>query len=90
MKRIKHTPGPWAVDRTGTRVVDPSEPKEYVLAECHENKVATIMANARLISAAPELLEACKSALALIDISTDYKGMSTSTQLAKAIAAAEG
>jgi len=39
-------------------------------------------------SAVPGLLEACKSALALIEISTDYKGMSTSRELRAAIAKA--
>ena len=39
-------------------------------------------------SVVPELLEACKSALALIEISTDYKGMSTSRELRAAIAKA--
>ena len=47
-------------------------------------------ANARLIAAAPDLLEACKSALVLIQGCTVYKDMSTAKELMAPIAKAEG
>lgn len=80
----KHTPGPWRVNyncfgASGMNV-------EII----NEVKAEEVMANAHLIAAAPDLLEACKSALALINISTDYAGMSTSRELEAAIKKAKG
>ena len=52
----QHTPGPW-------RVLEPDQVRgqegEFVAnCECHRGRLATDRANARLIAAAPDLLEA--------------------------------
>ena len=64
----KHTPGPWWVSNTGTRVSAniPGVTTNWIIAECRipEPVMGGIetfpsAANAKLIAAAPELLEAC-------------------------------
>lgn len=66
MSKVKHTPGPWETINldvyssawTGVKVADCYIPRPagvYDAGECE--------ANARLISAAPDLLEMCKQAL---------------------------
>lgn len=67
----KHTPGPWAVNFPGSAdiiadfggndisVATIDGPKDQTHHLVHEEH----QANARLIAAAPELLEACKKAL---------------------------
>ncbi len=57
----KHTPGPWALDRSGVKVLDPREKSEYVLANVHGASIRELEANARLIAAAPDLLEALEA-----------------------------
>ena len=61
MTQTTHTPGPWRVglDKNSVRDAD-----EGYIADC-QNRFAdktTVEANARLIAAAPELLEALKMA----------------------------
>lgn len=60
----QHTPGPWRIWRD----MDPKEPlsivgpsEDFTCIVAMENTQA--QANARLIAAAPELLDACKDAL---------------------------
>lgn len=72
MNEPKHTPGPWMIDRhadNGELVVRCHSDKKIV-ANCQtdfyssgsrENLMAEIQANARLIAAAPELLEALQN-----------------------------
>lgn len=103
----KHTPGPWYQDRAHTLRIwadDPATPNEaWLIADAAlTGSVDTDNANARLIAAAPELLEACKAAFAKLeawDIDWDrlhndsaYKPeFSAETQaLRAAIAKAEG
>ena len=72
---MKHTPGPWDRDPYNDNliIVKGSNPYLYIIAEV--DPVASseitdfeIEANARLIAAAPDLLEACKESLnALLD-----------------------
>lgn len=59
MSEQKHTPGPWQVSR-GYNTTD--YPCFYIhgMAGDQKRDVATLDANARLIAAAPELLEALK------------------------------
>lgn len=65
---VEHTPGPWAVE-PGTRIL-----RSNIMHEGQRVAIigeSTIIdgdpkANARLIAAAPDLLEACKHALTLI------------------------
>jgi len=61
---MSHTPGPWRVGDNGATVFGPkTNPRTIVTL----SKVAMILnetrSNARLIAAAPELLDACKLAL---------------------------
>ena len=62
----KHTPGPWVVDGGGSVSSKDYEcPVATVSRGMRGNPwvTATRMANARLIAAAPELLEACHDAI---------------------------
>ena len=72
----KHTPGPWKVERRS--VLIPIAPYEW--AEAYGGTEA----NARLIAAAPELLEACKVALGIIGFGAEHD------QISAAIAKATG
>ncbi len=94
----KHRPGPWHVSKylgepSGTlQVVHASG--DVQVADCRETwgyrlSVEEAQANARLIAAAPDLLEACKAALAV----REKNGMGevgVSAQLRAVIAKAEG
>lgn len=68
----KHTPGPWKVDK----YIDSGKPSLSVSANGSEVAQASSWAgdgadeagaNARLIAAAPELLEACREAKEVLD-----------------------
>lgn len=80
MSKTKHTPGPWKVingfDENGkgdyfptvviaenTRFGD----AKIIVNASHDQEADSIMANARLISLAPEMLEALKEAYQIID-----------------------
>ena len=70
----KHTPGPWETGcrRTQVEVRPEGWNVPMCVADCHPlnyppDSEQERVANARLIAAAPELLEACKSALLLCD-----------------------
>jgi hypothetical protein len=72
-----HTPGPWNIRTEGTMTGRGPEifadgayyddGSEFVIAQLFSADADVIDANARLIAAAPELLEALKGALALLD-----------------------
>lgn len=51
----KHTPGPWQVDKTYGLIMAGNE---IEIAACHAGRGADAEANARLIAAAPEMLDA--------------------------------
>jgi len=93
---MTHTPGPWRADRVLRTAINAGK-KHIAMVSCFnmestdERTIADEEheANVNLILAAPDLLEACKTALALIEISTDYKGMCTSNILKQAITLAE-
>jgi hypothetical protein len=65
----KHTPGPWTIadEWDGTSIKAGQFYVTHTIQSCgfHETEVdkAVTQANARLIAAAPDLLEACKAAL---------------------------
>jgi hypothetical protein len=66
--KTKHTPGPWQWYRYGKSKNSPVkvETAEKVVAEiiwCGHGNHATRIANARLIAAAPDLLEALRAVL---------------------------
>jgi hypothetical protein len=54
MKKIKHTPGPWTITKTNDVVVG----FDFVMSPGKSSQ--EIRANAKLIAAAPDLLEACQ------------------------------
>lgn len=70
---MKHTPGPWTVDD--------SVPDEAVYVMCPSGTIANVgpcgtpddedKANARLIAAAPDLLEALKNTLCYLEADSD-------------------
>jgi hypothetical protein len=72
---VKHTPGPWEVGRHHENTSN--TPAHYAISQYGElydhahvfaaNDGGEGKANARLISAAPELLKACKEAMLFID-----------------------
>lgn len=66
-----HTPGPWHCSHEtslhGTKLIYGAD--GYLIADAgriHHRTETEMEANARLIAAAPELLEACKSFLSII------------------------
>jgi len=70
----KHTPGPWdiyfnAQDDLVIRKMFPDGQESHVVAHCHSG-----FDNARLIAAAPELLEALKTLLNLNDNYSSFGG----------------
>jgi len=81
MKRTKYTPGPWKVDSSRLSV----SALGLVIAEVTQ---ANAVANARLIAAAPDLLEACKAVMrAMADGA--WTDTLTGQKVAAAIAKAE-
>ena len=60
-KLVGHTPGPWVVRTTGLSSYVEAREGDISIAECHDD---CSEANARLIAAAPEMLEALKDVLA--------------------------
>lgn len=99
MKNTKHTPGPWEVDElNNTTVWGKKQRFNMLVAKCGDAQIILqeeAEANARLIAAAPELLEACKKVKSDL---FQYEGGRLSQQdllnniesLGKAIAKAEG
>lgn len=90
----QHTPGPWkfAHDRNDLIVHD-GDDVAYVDTLIPERPKAEQRANARLIAAAPELLEAARIALAESERANAHFGMDTSPAtmaLRAAIAKATG
>ena len=63
----KHTPGPWTVSPDNSRVVQ-GEGRRIALAYSHAIQPGAVGdANARLIAAAPELLEALEQAVRYLE-----------------------
>jgi hypothetical protein len=65
-KKSQHTPGPWTRGQRGIEA-HITEPEDFYLHIC---SIDPDNANARLIAAAPELLEACQG---LLDMITDNR-----------------
>lgn len=93
-KLPKHTEGPWSVDGSGDGILHlhNDEDGNYTrIAKienwlfCHNYEVA--QANARLISAAPDLLDALKLVCTMYERTT---GLPAPSQAQRAIAKAEG
>jgi hypothetical protein len=75
----KHTPGPWGISGKEERDLGTLSPGFLEISSAHDVCwIAKVQihtpegeANARLIAAAPELLEALKAVVAIADRSTD-------------------
>ena len=77
MSRSEHSPGPWRSTKPGGAVLDAKERvvahvalRPTVVSATREERVA----NARLISAAPDLLKACAMAQRLIEDMSRFVG----------------
>lgn len=99
---MKHTPGPWFHNRTvtpakavwNTRGAGKDGEKEVFICSCssfndYQPPEAEIDANMQLIAAAPELLEACRAALQVVDHRDNLTFMECAATLRAAIAKAE-
>lgn len=64
---FKGTPGPWRVDEEGCRVLATDNRSTIICEVVGSMSNPTVAAEARLIAAAPDLLEA------LVELFTDYK-----------------
>jgi len=80
---IKTTPGPWKVDGGRGKHGDlyiwqnvKGIRPEHAIATVHEEMMEGAQGNARLIAAAPELLEALRAALAVIQKANAQSGIS--------------
>ena len=84
MTNTQHTPGPWRIGDAGFTVFGP--PKPGALAET----IAPVKsrANARLIAAAPDMLEACRLFIAYDDAAFDYDNAAAIYDKARAAARA--
>lgn len=106
---MKHTKGPWQVTPDKCRIQTSEDAPDFEIADCNGGAypdIENIEANARLIAAAPELLEGLKDVFKMMDeqilvrnIEHDHKpewavlALSTVTRLKcayDAIAKAEG
>jgi hypothetical protein len=89
-EKAKHTPGPWKWNEKQDSIFsdNPEWKYSYIAKIATGEDIRQEHANARLIAAAPELLEACKLAAA----SLDAVGVNNATlRIARAaIAKAEG
>lgn len=91
----KHTPGPWVVVRAGNSTLIRSDSQRGYFAKiegaCAGAHGAEGEANARLIAAAPDLLEALKKALPLLEEHIRGRSVTEAIEAAEAaIAKAEG
>ena len=96
MSESKHTPGPWVANIPPTDRMAPTVDAvdgEVCTCECGVNR--TNRHNARLIAAAPELLEVCEMGLTLFHVAEiahaiqGQVGMEPKAQFAAAIAKAK-
>lgn len=94
MSEAKHTPGPWRVGKGGPNMCPTvGTEKGLMVAMVAYGDSHPTQANARLIAAAPDLLEALEELADLFDamVSGEYRPDSFTTQPARAaIAKAKG
>ena len=77
-----HTPGPWRAVLTYVHSVREDRRTITSVADCGltPRRAEEAQANARLIAAAPELLEACKAALVELEgLDATFEGLDEST-----------
>jgi len=100
---MTHTPGPWEatqerefyqdhVQPYSIRTVRDDEEDIVYIARCMDSWDTDMRANARLIAASPDLLEACKAAVAALTQPKTYPAdiQAATKWLSAAIAKAEG
>ena len=99
MEKTKHTPAPWKIGRGGPNPKDPVFWRTDVLNSSSTIRIArvsgvgeeTSKANARLIAAAPDLLEACRELwFAIQVIPVDWNNPEAKELSEKAIDAMDG
>lgn len=96
MANTQHTPGPWEIegqfdDELGVEIVNRGE-ERYIceVAPFTEEWTDEEIANAHLIAAAPDLLEACKAAKKYLEPDLVEPGRTVFWALVAAITKAEG
>lgn len=83
----KHTPGPWYPDHfEGISIFHDVKDRRFPVCRIEPISEGEGEANAHLIAAAPDLLEACKRVLSELD----YVSIGAEEDLRAAIAKAEG
>jgi len=89
-EKMKHTPGPWKADNWATGWTVSAPDSHYSV--CHLEDCNNAEANAHLIAAAPDLLEACKNLNAWVGVTLgyEYDEDPIAEKVCKAIAKAEG
>ncbi len=90
MKNAKHTPGPWTIFDDSDGEVLTIQPMSAQLVVCDPDDVSTNRANAYLIAAAPELLEALKRVLQNMPKDLSLDGLQLESDLKSLIAKATG
>lgn len=83
---VKHTQGPWVVETWR----DVGNETVYGIVGAEKAGPEEAQANARLIAAAPDLLEAAKEALAIFEFLPQTTNGPVANQLRAAITKAEG
>jgi hypothetical protein len=88
----KHTPGPWEVTNICGKTCVTARPFKSEVGCIEIAKITEIVGrdNARLIAAAPELLEACRLALGAFEANRIDMQQNAERKLNAAIAKAEG
>ena len=77
--RTNHTPGPWKTDGSGMSVYSANTRLDFApivaAAVGNEKSLAQLRADARLIAAAPDLLEACQRMMLWFEVEDDHSKM---------------
>ena len=89
MSAHKHTPGPWCVEGVGIRALVRAGINGVIVAVRHRLSAQEHEANARLIAAAPELLESVKALLGCMSLA-GWDGDPIAVKALAAIAKATG
>lgn len=79
MTDLKHTPGPWSIRESSTHVSVIGANGEALFHDC--KSIPLVLEDARLIAAAPELLEALDGMLQIYGGNKDWNGLKSSTEL---------